>query len=93
MRNGEDGQRCPKCNSPMATGDTRHVSKISQLLTPAQVKLLEYVDALDGPDRVKALKWVHDVAIYESREPLYEAEKEALYQVKVLWQLIEGTLE
>ena len=86
MRNGEDGKRCPKCNSPIVKGE---VSK----LTPAQLKLLQYVDALDGPNRVKALKWVHDVAIYESREPLYEEEKEALYQVKVLWQLIENTLE
>ncbi|MEX0313898.1 MAG: hypothetical protein AB3N18_06955 [Allomuricauda sp.] len=88
MKNGEDGLRCSKCNSPLATSDTRHVSK----LTPAQLKLLHYVDALDGPDRVKALKWVHDIALYESKEPLFEAEKEALYQVKVLWQLIEETL-
>ncbi|WP_422349504.1 hypothetical protein [Flagellimonas sp.] len=60
-------------------------------LTPAQVKLLQYVDALDGPNRVKALKWVHDVVVYDSNEPLYCEEKEALYQVKVLWQLIEET--
>ncbi|WP_420319849.1 hypothetical protein [Flagellimonas sp.] len=83
------GRSCPHCNAPMIANDARHVSKLS----PAQLKLLHYVDALDGPDRVKALKWVHDVALYESREPLYEEEKEALYQVKVLWELIEGTLE
>ncbi|MEX0362745.1 MAG: hypothetical protein AB3N10_17350 [Allomuricauda sp.] len=85
MRNGEDDQRCPKCNSPMAKGN-------APKLTPAQLKLLQYVDALDGPNRVKALKWVHDVAVYDSNEPLYCKEKEALYQVKVLWQLIEETL-
>ncbi|TMU55170.1 hypothetical protein [Flagellimonas algicola] len=89
MRNGEDDQRCPKCNSPMTSNDTRHVSK----LTPAQVELLQYVDALDGPNRVKALKWVHDVVVYDSNEPLYCEEKEALYQVKVLWQLIEETFK
>ncbi|MGW9684467.1 hypothetical protein [Flagellimonas sp. 2504JD1-5] len=88
MKNGEDGLWCPKCNSLMTTSDTRHVSK----LTPAKLKLLQYVDALDGPDRIKALKWVHDIALYESKEPLFDAEKEALYQVKVLWQLIEETL-
>ena len=81
-------KRCPRCNADLASDDTRYVSKLS----PAQLKLLQYVDALDGPDRVKALKWVHDMAIYESNEPLYEEEKEALYQVKVLWQLIENTL-
>lgn len=86
MKNGEDDQLCPKCNSHLAKGG---VSKLTQ----AQLKLLHYVDALDGPDRVKALKWVHDIALYESKEPLFEEEKEALYQVKVLWQLIEGTLE
>lgn len=81
MQNGEDCTRCPKCDSSM-----------TKTLTPAQRKLLDYVDALDGPDRVKTLKWVHDVALYESLEPLYREEKEALYQVKVLWELIEATL-
>ena len=75
------GRSCPHCNASM-----------TKTLNPAQRKLLEYVDAPDGPDRVKALKWVHDVALYESHEPLYREEKEALYQVKVLWELIEATL-
>ncbi|WP_136467217.1 hypothetical protein [Flagellimonas onchidii] len=86
MRNGEECKHCSECNAPMAKDD---VSKLS----PAQLKLLQYVDVLDGPDRVKALKWVHDIAIYESTEPLCDAEKEALYQIKVLWQLIEDTLQ
>ncbi|WP_435623916.1 hypothetical protein [Flagellimonas sp.] len=81
MRNTEGYQSCPHCNASM-----------TKTLNPAQYKLLDYVDALDGPDRVKALKWVHDVALYESHEPLYREEKEALYQVKVLWELIEATL-
>ncbi len=81
MRNTEGYESCPHCNAPMA-----------KTLTPAQRKLLDYVDALDGPDRVKALKRVHDVAVYDSHEPLYQEEKEALYQVKVLWELIEATL-
>ncbi|WP_146129823.1 hypothetical protein [Flagellimonas meridianipacifica] len=81
MRNTEGYRSCPHCNATMA-----------KTLNPAQRKLLDYVDALDGPDRVKALQWVHDVALYESHEPLYREEKEALYQVKVLWELIEATL-
>ncbi|MGW9686849.1 hypothetical protein [Flagellimonas sp. 2504JD1-5] len=89
MSNQSSHKRCPCCNADLASNDARHVSNLS----PAQLKLLQYVDALDGPDRVKALKWVHDIALYESREPLYEEEKEALYQVKVLWELIEDTLE
>ncbi|MEX0315859.1 MAG: hypothetical protein AB3N18_16895 [Allomuricauda sp.] len=86
MKNGEECRRCLECKESMAKDD---VSKLS----PGQLKLLQYVDALDGRDRVKALKWVHDIAIYESNEPLFRAEKEALYQVKVLWQLIEETLQ
>ena len=66
---------------------------MAKKLNPAQRKLLDYVDALDGPDRIKALKWVHDVALYESQEPLYREEKEALYQVKVLWELIEAMFQ
>jgi len=90
MKNGEDFPRCPQCNAPMATEDT---PQNTQPLSPAQRELLQYLDALDGPDRVEALKWMHDVVIYDSNEPLHGAEKNALYQVKVLWQLIEETLK
>ena len=89
MQNGEDFPRCPKCNAPMAKEDT---PLNTQTLSPAQRELLQYLDAIDGPDRVEALKWMHDVVIYDSNEPLHGAEKNALYQVKVLWQLIEETL-
>nr|WP_299383106.1 hypothetical protein [Allomuricauda sp.] len=44
------------------------------------------------PDRVRALKLVHDIAVYHSDECLDGTEKRTLYQVKVLWDLIEETL-
>ncbi|MEM6894481.1 MAG: hypothetical protein AAF554_12380 [Bacteroidota bacterium] len=84
------GRSCPHCNARLATEDT---PQNTQTLSPAQRELLQYLDALDGPDRVEALKWMHDVVIYDSNEPLHDTEKNALYQVKVLWQLIEETLK
>jgi len=59
------------------------------MLTQAQIQLLDYADALDGPDLVKSLKLLHNIAVYHSSEPLDEAEKDALFNVKGLWECIE----
>ncbi|GLU44698.1 hypothetical protein [Allomuricauda sp. NBRC 101325] len=90
MRNG-DGQEknCPNCGYANALS----APKISQMLTQAQIQLLEYADALDGPDLVKSLKLLHNIAVYHSSEPLDEAEKDALFSVKGLWECIERIIE
>ena len=81
----QDGQKsCPQCSSANA----QSAPKISQMLSPAQIQLLDYADALDGPDLVKSLKLLHNIAVYHSSEPLDEAEKDALYSVKGLWECI-----
>ena len=82
----QDGQKsCPNCGNANA----QSVPKISQMLSPAQTQLLDYTDALDGPDLVQSLKLLHNIAVYHSSEPLDEAEKDALYSIKVLWEYIE----
>ena len=82
----QDGQKsCPYCSSANA----QSVPKISQMLSPAQIQLLDYADALDGPDLVQSLKLLHDIAVYHSTEPIDEEEKDALYHIKVLWECIE----
>jgi len=82
----QDGQKsCPHCSSANA----QSASKISQMLSPAQIQLLGYADALDGPDLVQSLKLLHNITVYHSSEPLDEAEKDALYSIKVLWECIE----
>lgn len=62
MSNQNEQNRCPHCKATLAKKD---LAKISQL-SPAQQELLDYVGRLEGPDRVKALKWKHDVVVYHS---------------------------
>lgn len=82
----QDGQKsCPHCSNEQAPNPAHS----SPMLTPAQTQLLEYANDLDGPDLVKSLKLVHDIAVYHSHEPLDEDEKDALFSVKVLWEHIE----
>ena len=86
MRNGEGQEKsCPHCSNPNAQCATQP----PQMLTPAQLELLDYADALDGPDVVKSLKLLHDVVIYHSYEPIDEEEKNALFHLKGLWECIE----
>ncbi len=89
MANQNEQNRCPYCNAAFATAGTRYVPQISQL-TPAQTQLLDFANALDAPDLVKALKLIHDLALYHSDGLIDDPEKVALYWVKGLWEHIEG---
>ncbi|NDV14886.1 hypothetical protein GO009_02515 [Muricauda sp. TY007] len=93
MRNTEGQGYCPHCKKDITEDKAQSAPKISRMLTPEQVELLEFADYLDGPDLVKSLKLVHDVVLYHSHEPLDEAEKDALFNLKVLWECIEGIVE
>ena len=88
MRNTEGQENCPKGSSANA----KSVPKIPHMLSPAQVQLLDYADALDGPHLVKSLKLLHDIAVYHSTEPIDEEEKDALYLIKGLWECIERVI-
>jgi hypothetical protein len=90
----QDGQKnCPCCTQGGAEDEVKITPKISKMLSPAQVQLLDYAHYLDAPDLVNALKLVHDVTIYHSHELLDEAEKDALFSVKGLWECIERITE
>jgi hypothetical protein len=85
MRNGEGQKNCPHGSN----AEAQSAPKTPQMLSPGQVQLLDYADALDGPHLVKSLKLLHDIAVYHSTEPIDEEEKDALYHIKVLWECIE----
>ena len=85
MLHSKGQKSCPHCGNANAQSATQ----TPQMLTPAQLELLEYADALDGPDVVKSLKLLHDVVIYHSYEPIDEEEKNALFHLKGLWECIE----
>ncbi len=88
MRNENGQNRCPCCNAAITAKDAPVASKFSQQLSPAQMELLEFADPLDGPDLVKSLQLLHDMALYHSQHPIDEVEKNALHSTKLLWERI-----
>lgn len=93
MRNENGQNRCPRCNAVISAKDAPAVSNISQKLSPAQVELLEFADHLDGPNLVKSLQLLHDMALYHSQHPIDEEEKNALHSTKLLWERIAAITE
>ncbi len=86
MLHSKGQESCPEGSSANA----QSAPKMPHMLSPAQVQLLDYADALDGPHLVKSLKLLHDIAVYHSTEPIDEEEKDALYLIKGLWECVEG---
>lgn len=90
----QDGQKnFPCCTQGGAEVEVKIAPKFFKLLSPAQVQLLEYTHYLDAPELVKALKLVHDTTLYHTHEPLDEAEKDALFNIKGLWEFLEQITE
>lgn len=89
MLHSEGQKLCPHCHVDQSKEVEVLVHKTSRMLSSAQIKLLEYADHLDGPDRVKHLKLLHDVALYHSHGSIDEDEKNALFSAKCLWECIE----
>ncbi|MEX0314636.1 MAG: hypothetical protein AB3N18_10690 [Allomuricauda sp.] len=87
MLNEKSNKPCPLSGVDLAS---ENESKNNPPLTDAQRELLEYCHALDAPDLVKALKLLHDIAIYDSYVYIGQEEKNALYSVKGLWECLEG---
>ncbi|MEH6659920.1 hypothetical protein [Leeuwenhoekiella marinoflava] len=62
--------------------DTRHVSK-------AQYLFLAALQFHGFADLAASLHCIHDLALYHSQIPFDEAEKSALYDLKLLWEGLE----
>ncbi|WP_420322644.1 hypothetical protein [Flagellimonas sp.] len=81
------GQKnCPHCTADQVL---KNQSKNCPLLTPAQKELLDFCNAVDAPDLVKALQLMHNMALYHSDGLIGDPEKVALYWVKGLWECLE----
>ena len=81
--------RCPQCKMGYTSENQKNVQSLSR----AQGELLEFADALDGPDLVQSLKLVHDMALYDSYGLIDGPEKNALYATKCLWERIEAIVQ
>lgn len=73
-----------------AAPDARHASPPGVSCTPVQADFLAFL-RFHGPTELAAsLRKVHDWALYHSSVPIEEPEKNALLEVKLLWEGLEG---
>ena len=82
-----------RCSNNGVDIPSKESVKISISISLAQRELLEFTDALDGPDLVQSLKLVHDMALYDSYGLIDGQEKNALYATKCLWERIEAIVQ
>jgi len=71
------------------TSDARNVSKVKVLLTPSQHEFIDFVLFSGVRELSNSLKMIHDLALYHSDIPVNDAEKGALYNLKLLWEGFE----
>ena len=72
-----------------ATVDTRNVSKVEVWLTPSQAEFIDYVVFHGVLEFSRSLRMIHDIALYHSDILFDEAEKIALFELKLLWEGFE----
>ncbi len=75
--------------SSNTSGDTRNVSKVKVLLTPSQHEFIDFILFSGVRELSSSLKMIHDLALYHSDIPVNDAEKGALYNLKLLWEGFE----
>ena len=90
MSKTESHKRCSNYGVDIPSKES---AKISMSISSTQRELLEFADALDGPDLVHSLKLVHDMALYDSYGLNDGPEKNALYATKCLWERIEAIVQ
>ena len=76
-------------NSVNATNDARHALDVGAPLTQSQADFLYIVDCQGCRELSQSLKMIHDLALYHSDIPFDQAEKSALFDLKVLWEGLE----
>lgn len=76
-------------NSVNATNDARHALDVGAPLTQRQADFLYIVDCQRCRELSQSLKMIHDLALYHSDIPFDQAQKSALFDLKVLWEGLE----
>ena len=77
-------------HSVNTTVDTRNVSKnVEVSLTPSQAEFIDFVLFHGVEELSRSLRMIHDLALYHSDVCFEEAEKVALFDLKLLWEGLE----
>jgi len=76
-------------HSANTTNDARHASNGGAPLTASQAEFLYLIECQGCQELSRSLKMIHDLALYHSDVPFDQAEKSALFDLKVLWEGFE----
>lgn len=80
-------------HSVNTTNDARHALAVGSPLTASQAEFLHLVECQGCRELSRSLKMVHDLALYHSDVPFDQAEKDALFDLKLLWEGFERMAE
>lgn len=70
--------------------DTRHVSKIEELLTPNQILFLDNIRGHGKDALIESLRSVHDSIAYVSDQEVDKQFKDVLFDLKLLGDWLEN---
>ena len=91
MRNTNGQNACLNSNhSKTVHGSLLIESKISNSLTVAEAEFLDFIKSQGIDELIHSLKMVHDFALYHSDLCFDAKEKNALFNLKVLWEGLEA---
>jgi hypothetical protein len=80
-------------HSADTTGNARHASNVGAPLTASQADFLYLIECQGCRELSHSLKMIHDLALYHSDVPFDQAEKSALFDLKMLWEGFERMVE
>lgn len=85
-QNGENGQEVILIRF---SNDTRHVSKIEELLTPNQILFLDNISGHGKDALIESLRSAHDSIAYVSNQEIDMQFKDVLFDLKLLGDWLE----
>ena len=87
----QNGQ-CTELNehSVSTADDTRNVSTVNVSMTQAQADFFDLIFFHGISELATSLRMMHDLALYHSDVPFDRTEKNALFDLKLLWEGFES---